>query len=64
MPADIVSRLNLALQDGLRSPQIKETLEKIGAQADPGPAQAFADFIASETGKWASVARTAGLSPQ
>jgi tripartite-type tricarboxylate transporter receptor subunit TctC len=63
-PADIVGRINTAIQDGLRSPQVLETLGKIGAQADPGSAQAFADFIAVETKRWSAVARTAGLSPQ
>jgi len=63
-PVDIVNRINAAVQDGLRSPQVLETLGKIGAQADPTSAQAFADFIAVETRRWSAVARTAGLSPQ
>jgi tripartite-type tricarboxylate transporter receptor subunit TctC len=63
-PADVIGRINAATQDGLRSPQVLETLGKIGAQADPGSARAFADFIAVETRRWSTVARTAGLSAQ
>ena len=61
-PAEIVSRLNAAINDGLTSPAVRENLAKVGSEASPGSPQDFADFIAAETRKWSAVARTAGIS--
>ncbi len=61
-PADMVDRLNAAINDGLRSQAIRENLAKVGAVASPGSPKEFADFIAAETTKWRAVARMAGIS--
>jgi tripartite-type tricarboxylate transporter receptor subunit TctC len=63
-PAEIVGKLNAAISEGLRSQAIRDSLAKVGAQADPGPPQDFAAFIAAETTKWSAVAKTAGISPE
>jgi tripartite-type tricarboxylate transporter receptor subunit TctC len=63
-PTAIVARLNAAINDGLRSPQIEGTLAGIGAQTSPGSPQDFAQFIASETVKWTAIAKAAGMSPE
>jgi len=60
-PAAIVEKLNAAIDAGLRTPQIQQTLAGIGAQTTPGSPQDFARFIASETVKWRGVAKTAGV---
>ena len=64
MPAEIINRLNGAINDGLRSQAIQESLAKVGSEASPGSPQEFADFIAAETRKWSAVARTAGITPE
>jgi tripartite-type tricarboxylate transporter receptor subunit TctC len=45
-PAELVERLNAAINDGLTSAAVRENLAKVGA----------------ETRKWSAVARTAGIS--
>jgi tripartite-type tricarboxylate transporter receptor subunit TctC len=61
-PAELVAKLNAAINAGLSSQVIRDSLAKVGAQADPGSPQDFADFIAAETKKWSAVAKTAGIS--
>jgi tripartite-type tricarboxylate transporter receptor subunit TctC len=63
-PADVIGKLNGALNAGLKSPQLHDSLVKGGAQPAPGTPQDFANFIAAETRKWSAIAQTAGLSPQ
>ena len=62
-PADIVAKLNSALDAGLKSQLVADSLGKVGAEPAPGTPQEFGDFIASETRKWSAIARTAGLEP-
>jgi tripartite-type tricarboxylate transporter receptor subunit TctC len=62
VPAEIVNRLNTAINDGLTSASVRENLAKVGSVASPGTPQDFADFIATETRKWSAVARMAGIS--
>ena len=62
-PAEIIDRLNGAINDGLRSAAIQENLAKVGSEASPGTPRQFADFIAAEIQKWSAVARTAGITP-
>jgi tripartite-type tricarboxylate transporter receptor subunit TctC len=61
-PAAIVSKLNAAMDKGLRSQDIRDKLAAIGAQTTPGSPQDFASFIASETVKWREIAKTANVS--
>ena len=61
VPAEIVNRLNTAINDGLTSASVRENLAKVGSQASPGTPQEFADFIAAETKKWSAVAKMAGI---
>ena len=61
VPAEIVNRLNTAINDGLTSASVRENLAKVGSVASPGTPQDFADFIAAETRKWSAVARMAGI---
>jgi tripartite-type tricarboxylate transporter receptor subunit TctC len=60
-PAAIVRRLNTAVNDGLRAPEIKSTLTNFGSEPFMGSPQDFAAFIASEAKKWADAVRLAGV---
>ena len=62
VPAEIVNRLNTAINDGLTSASVRENLAKVGSVASLGTPQDFADFIAAETRKWSAVAKMAGIS--
>ncbi len=63
-PSDVVSKLNTAISDGLKTAAVRESLARVGAQPAPGSPQAFADFIAAEAHKWEAIARTAGMERQ
>jgi tripartite-type tricarboxylate transporter receptor subunit TctC len=60
-PEAIVTRLNAAINDGLKSPEIKAALVRLGSEPLVGSPQEFAGFIASEAKKWADTVRSAGL---
>jgi tripartite-type tricarboxylate transporter receptor subunit TctC len=57
-----VASLHAAINDGLKTADIRDSLAKIGAEATPGSPQDFANFIAVETKKWSTVAKMAGIS--
>jgi len=63
-PAEIIGKLNVAINDGLNSALVRDSLGKVGAQPAPGSPQQFGSFIASEVLKWAAIARTSGLEAQ
>ncbi len=63
-PPDIVNKLNAAINDGLKSQLVHDSLGKAGAQPASGSPQDFGKFIADETRKWAAIAQTAGIAPQ
>ena len=63
-PPDIVDRLNAAIDFGLKSPEMRDSLTRTGAQPAPGTAAEFAKFIADETKKWSAIAKTAGVAMQ
>jgi tripartite-type tricarboxylate transporter receptor subunit TctC len=63
-PASVIDKLNAAINDGLKSEAMRDTLAKVGATINPGSPQDFSRFIAAETAKWAAVAKTAGIAAE
>ena len=63
-PADIVARLNLAINAALADPSIKAKLADLGCAPLPGSADEFAALIVAETEKWAKVVDAAGISAE
>lgn len=60
-PDAIVNKLNAALVDALNDPATQATIRGLGVEPAPTTPKAFADYIKSETTKWAKVIRTAGI---
>ena len=60
-PEAIVSKLNAAINDGLKSSAIRAALVKLGSEPLIGSPQEFAAFIASEAKKWSDTVRLAGV---
>jgi tripartite-type tricarboxylate transporter receptor subunit TctC len=60
-PEPIIARLNAAINDGLRSPEIRETLHKFSSEPLGGTPAEFADFIVAESKKWTEIIRLAGV---
>jgi tripartite-type tricarboxylate transporter receptor subunit TctC len=60
-PTAIISKLNSALNEGLSTPEMRETIAKLGAVSPLGTPDEFAAFIAAQNDKWRAVARTANI---
>ena len=60
-PPEIVGKLNAAINDTLRSPEMKEAMSKLGMEAKIGSPQDFATFIAEETPRWTAIVKATGV---
>ena len=60
-PPDIVGKVNAAINDTLRSPEMKETMTKLGMDAKIGSPQDYARFIAEETPRWNAIVKATGV---
>jgi tripartite-type tricarboxylate transporter receptor subunit TctC len=60
-PAAAIERLNAAINDGLRSPQMRANLAKLGIEPVITTPQEFTAIIAQEIPKWAEVVRITGV---
>jgi tripartite-type tricarboxylate transporter receptor subunit TctC len=59
-PKEIVTELNRAVNEILKSPEVAQRLAADGAEAGTGSADDFAAFIRDEVTKWAKVAESSG----
>ena len=62
-PADIVGKLNQAINAGLADPNMKTRLADLGATPMLMTSGKFGEFIANETEKWAKVIKFAHIKP-
>lgn len=60
-PPAVVARLNAALNEGLKSPEVTTALRNFGSLPVSGSPEDFARFVATEAKKWADVVRLAGV---
>jgi tripartite-type tricarboxylate transporter receptor subunit TctC len=60
-PAAVVERLNTTINEGLRSPEMRDHLMKIGIEPIITTPHEFADIIADEIPKWAAIVRATGI---
>ena len=60
-PAAIVAKLNAAINESLKSPEIGATLTKLNVDAKTSSPDEFAAFLARERDKWTTVIKTAGV---
>jgi tripartite-type tricarboxylate transporter receptor subunit TctC len=59
-PNEIVDKLNKEINAGLVDPKLKARFVDLGAAVFPGSSSDFAEFIATETDKWAKVINFSG----
>lgn len=64
MPKDVVDKLNQAMNEGLKSAEMKEGLEKIGAEPRGTTSAEGATFIKAEFEKWKKVIVTGKIKPE
>ena len=60
-PAPVIDRLNGAINEGLRSPEMRASLAQLGIEPIVTSPQEFAAIIAQEVPKWAEVVRITGV---
>jgi tripartite-type tricarboxylate transporter receptor subunit TctC len=60
-PAEIIDRLNTAINAALSDPQIKARLADLGATVLPGSPDQFGKLLNDDTEKWAKVIKFAGI---
>jgi tripartite-type tricarboxylate transporter receptor subunit TctC len=63
-PAEIVDKLNKAVNAMLTDPAAKARFTDLGASLLPGSADDFGNLIADETAKWSKVIKFAGIKPE
>jgi tripartite-type tricarboxylate transporter receptor subunit TctC len=59
-PADIAQRLNAAVLNAVKSPEVKERLEGLAFEVTAAPLRETSDYVKSELVKWAKVVRDTG----
>jgi tripartite-type tricarboxylate transporter receptor subunit TctC len=59
-PRPIVDGLNRATNAALRSPQMKDSMMRLGIAPSLGTVQDFEAFIADEAPRWAEIVKTSG----
>jgi tripartite-type tricarboxylate transporter receptor subunit TctC len=62
-PAEIVDKLNAAVNAGLADPKLKARLADLGGTMLVGTPAEFGKLIAEETEKWAKVVKFSGARP-
>jgi tripartite-type tricarboxylate transporter receptor subunit TctC len=63
-PAEVVERLNRAINDGLRSADMQANLARFSAIVKPGSPADFAAFIAAELLKWSDLVALSGATAE
>jgi tripartite-type tricarboxylate transporter receptor subunit TctC len=61
IPAEAVNRVNSAVNESLKSPELLASLKQIGIEPMPGAPQEFARLLASELQMWAPIVKSTGF---
>jgi tripartite-type tricarboxylate transporter receptor subunit TctC len=62
-PAEIAQRLNAAVLDAVKSPEVRERLEGLAFEITAAPLRETSEYVKSELVKWAKVVRDTGAKP-
>jgi tripartite-type tricarboxylate transporter receptor subunit TctC len=60
-PRHIIDQMNSAINQSLRSPDVRAALLKLGVRPAEGTAKEFEEFVEAEMQKWSAVVRAAGF---
>jgi len=63
-PRDVIARLQQAIHQAVRAPDMRERYAAIGTDQVTNTAEEFTAFMREETAKWARVAKAAGIKPE
>jgi tripartite-type tricarboxylate transporter receptor subunit TctC len=62
--ADVVEKLNTAINAALQSPETIGSMQKLGFETRIGSSRDFADFVAVEIPRWTAVVKASGVKSQ
>ena len=60
LPPEIVSKINAAMVESLKSPELRVNMERLGFTPHPGSPQDYAAIVARENEKWVPVVKATG----
>jgi tripartite-type tricarboxylate transporter receptor subunit TctC len=60
-PADVIARLNQAINAALAKPNIREALSKLGTEPAGGTPAEFGDLVKSQIAHWGKVVQDSGI---
>jgi tripartite-type tricarboxylate transporter receptor subunit TctC len=60
-PAEVIARMNDAINRALSKPKVREAFARIGAEPAGGTALAYGDLITSQVAHWAKVVKDSGI---
>jgi tripartite-type tricarboxylate transporter receptor subunit TctC len=60
-PAAVIDKLNAAVNDGLKAPNVRATFAKLSIEPKAGTPGEFAAVIAEGVPKWADMVRISGI---
>jgi tripartite-type tricarboxylate transporter receptor subunit TctC len=60
-PAEVIGKLNGAINDGLKSAEMADSLAKFNVEPKITSSSEFAQFMADEAGKWAEIVKATGI---
>jgi tripartite-type tricarboxylate transporter receptor subunit TctC len=63
-PADIIKRINAAINEGLQTPEFQKLIVSVGSEAKPNTPEEFAAYMAVQNRKWIEVGKAAGVKIQ
>jgi tripartite-type tricarboxylate transporter receptor subunit TctC len=63
-PADVVEKLNAAINEALESPEMIASMRKLGFESRIGSSRDFAAFVAAEIPRWTAVVKASGVKSQ
>ena len=59
-PADIVSKINAVVNQGLASPELQQKIKRLGGKPEPKSVADFAAYIVNQYKRWGEVIRVTG----
>jgi len=60
-PAEVVARINRDINEGLKSPELRAAMVRVGFEPTGGSPQDFAALIAEQLKRWAPLATSTGF---
>ena len=60
-PAPIIAKLNAAINDGLKTPQLQYALTNLSYEPMGGTPQDFTDMMKAEVARWSPIVKSLGL---